>query len=40
MIEEDLFYPVVLVEGKMVGEGNLRLKVICEEMEKYGYKAP
>ncbi|EHL79521.1 hypothetical protein HMPREF1015_01073 [Bacillus smithii 7_3_47FAA] len=40
VIEEELFYPVVLVEGKMVGEGNPRLKVICEEMEKYGYKAP
>lgn len=39
VIEEDLFYPVVLIEGKIVGEGNPRLKMICDEMEKYGYQA-
>ncbi|MBA2875629.1 YuzD family protein [Thermaerobacillus caldiproteolyticus] len=39
VIEEDLFYPVVLVEGTIVGEGNPKLKVIYEAMEKYGYKA-
>lgn len=38
VIEEDLFYPVVLVEDTIVGEGNPRLKTIYEEMEKYGYK--
>ncbi|MCM3585043.1 YuzD family protein [Mesobacillus maritimus] len=37
VIEEDLFYPVVLLEGKIVGEGNPRLKTIFAEMEKYGY---
>lgn len=39
VIEEDLFYPVVLVEGTIVGEGNPKLKAIYEEMEKYGYQA-
>jgi len=39
VIEEDLFYPVVLVEGTIVGEGNPKLKAVYEEMEKYGYKS-
>ncbi|WP_053360453.1 YuzD family protein [Bacillus sp. FJAT-27251] len=38
VIEEDMFYPVVLLEGKVVGEGNPRLKTIFAEMEKYGYQ--
>ena len=32
---EDLFYPVVLVNGEIVGEGNPRLKDVYEEIEKY-----
>ncbi|MEI2664392.1 YuzD family protein [Rossellomorea sp. LJF3] len=39
VIEEDMFYPVVLLEGNVVGEGNPRLKTIYSELEKYGYKA-
>jgi disulfide oxidoreductase YuzD len=39
VIEEDLFYPVVVLEGRIVGEGNPKLKVIYQEMEKYGYRA-
>ena len=38
VIDEDLFYPVVLVEDKIVGEGNPRLKTVFAEFEKYGYK--
>lgn len=37
VIEEDMFYPVVLLEGKIVGEGNPKLKTIYAELEKYGY---
>jgi disulfide oxidoreductase YuzD len=37
IIDEDLFYPVVVIEGVIVGEGNPRLKTIFAEMEKYGY---
>lgn len=37
VIEEDMFYPVVMIEGEIVGEGNPRLKTIYKEMEKYGY---
>jgi disulfide oxidoreductase YuzD len=39
VIEEDMFYPVVVIKNKIVGEGNPRLKTIFLEMEKYGYKA-
>jgi disulfide oxidoreductase YuzD len=39
VMEEDLFYPVVVIKGKIVGEGNPRLKTIFTELEKYGYKA-
>jgi disulfide oxidoreductase YuzD len=37
VVEEDMFYPVVWLEGKIVGEGNPKLKTIFAEMEKYGY---
>ncbi|WP_407676489.1 YuzD family protein [Perspicuibacillus lycopersici] len=40
VIEEDMFYPVVLIEDQIVAEGNPRLKTIYVEMEKYGYQAP
>jgi disulfide oxidoreductase YuzD len=32
-----LFYPVVVIEGSIVGEGNVRLKSVFHELEKYGY---
>jgi disulfide oxidoreductase YuzD len=39
IIEEDMFYPVVVIKDKVVGEGNPRLKTIFAELEKYGYRA-
>jgi len=39
VIEEDMFYPVVLIEDQLVGEGNPRLKTIYTEMERHGYRA-
>ncbi|SMQ83957.1 Disulfide oxidoreductase YuzD [Bacillus sp. OV166] len=39
VVEEDMFYPVVVIKEKVVGEGNPRLKTIFSELEKYGYKA-
>lgn len=39
VVEEDMFYPVVVIKDKIVGEGNPRLKTIFTELEKYGYKA-
>lgn len=37
MIEEDLFYPLILIEGEIVAEGNVRLKSIVDKMEQFGY---
>ncbi|MFT4399466.1 YuzD family protein [Bacillus sp. SW14] len=34
---DEYFYPLVLVEDKIVGEGNPTLKDVYKEMEKYGY---
>lgn len=39
VIEEDMFYPVVVIKDKVVGEGNPRLKTIYAELEKYGYSS-
>lgn len=39
VIDEDMFYPVVVIKEKVVGEGNPRLKTIYAELEKHGYKA-
>lgn len=38
VIDEDLFYPVVVIKGEIVGEGNPKLKRIYEELQKYGYE--
>lgn len=35
VIDEDLFYPIVLVNDCIVGEGNPRLRDVYEEIEKY-----
>jgi disulfide oxidoreductase YuzD len=38
VMEEGLFYPVVVIEGEIVAEGNPRLKDIYKIMEQHGYK--
>lgn len=38
VVEEDLFYPVVVINGEIVAEGNPRLKDIYKVMEDDGYK--
>ncbi|AGK55473.1 YuzD family protein [Bacillus sp. 1NLA3E] len=38
IIDENLFYPVVVIDGNVVAEGSPRLKNIFAEMEKRGYK--
>lgn len=37
VIEEELFYPVIVLNGNIISEGIPNLKVIVKEMEKYGY---
>nr|WP_207145704.1 YuzD family protein [Brevibacillus brevis] len=36
IIEEDLWYPLVVISGEIVGEGNPRLKDIYEKLESMG----
>ncbi|MFP5180311.1 YuzD family protein [Bacillus altitudinis] len=38
ILDDEFFYPLVLVEDQIVGEGNPKLKDIYQEMEKYGYR--
>ncbi|MDT9756645.1 YuzD family protein [Heyndrickxia coagulans] len=37
VLDEDLFYPVVVIEGELVAEGNPRLKKIYAAMEQHGF---
>lgn len=39
MIEEDLFYPLIIIEDEIVAEGNVSLKKVVDLMGKYGYEA-
>ncbi|MBS2970398.1 YuzD family protein [Metabacillus sp. KIGAM252] len=34
---DEYFYPLVVINGNVVGEGSPRLKTICEELEKLGF---
>ena len=36
VIEEDMFYPVVLIGDEIVGEGNPRLKKVYQVLEEKG----
>ncbi|MFY0544764.1 YuzD family protein [Brevibacillus sp. H7] len=36
IIEEDLWYPLVVISGEIVGEGNPRLKDIYAKLEEIG----
>jgi disulfide oxidoreductase YuzD len=39
IIEEDLFYPVVVIDSEVVAEGNPNLKTIYSIIEQNGYGA-
>ncbi|KUP05375.1 disulfide oxidoreductase [Bacillus coahuilensis p1.1.43] len=39
VIHEDLFYPVVVLDGEIIGEGNPKLKNVVSKFEEYGYLA-
>ncbi len=38
VVEEDLIYPVVVIDGEIIAEGNPRLKDIYKVMENRGYE--
>lgn len=37
IVNGDIFYPAVVINGMLVGEGNPQLKTIFAELEKLGY---
>jgi disulfide oxidoreductase YuzD len=37
VINDEYFYPLVVIDGTVVGEGNPRLKRIYEVLEQHGY---
>jgi disulfide oxidoreductase YuzD len=37
VMNDEYFYPLVVIAGTVVGEGNPRLKKIYEVMEEHGY---
>ncbi|RAZ66635.1 YuzD family protein [Planococcus maitriensis] len=39
ILEDEFFYPLVLIEGEVVGEGYIQLKPVYRELEKHGFTA-
>ena len=37
---DEYFYPLVMIDEVMIGEGHIQLKPIFAELEKHGYVAP
>lgn len=37
VLDDEFFYPLVLIEGKVIGEGNIQLNPVFMELEKYGF---
>ena len=37
ILEDEFFYPLVLVEGEVVGEGYVQLRPVYKELEKHGF---
>ncbi|MBD8016316.1 YuzD family protein [Planococcus wigleyi] len=37
ILDDEFFYPLVLVEGEVVGEGYVQLKPVYRELEKHGF---
>lgn len=39
VLNDDYFYPLVMVQGEVIGEGYIQLKPVFTELEKHGYVA-
>lgn len=37
--EDEYFYPLVMIENEMIGEGHIQLKPVFNAMETHGYHA-
>lgn len=40
VLDDEFFYPLVMIEGEVVGEGYIQLKPVLAELEKRGFKEP
>lgn len=39
ILDDEFFYPLVLIDGEVVGEGYIQLKPVYQELEKLGFVA-
>ncbi|MDN4609064.1 YuzD family protein [Sporosarcina highlanderae] len=39
VLNDEYFYPLVRIQGEVIGEGYIQLKPVFNELEKYGYVA-
>jgi len=39
ILDDEFFYPLVLISGEVVGEGYIQLKPVFAELEKHGFTA-
>jgi disulfide oxidoreductase YuzD len=37
VLDDEFFYPLVMIEGEVVGEGNIQLNPVFAELEKNGF---
>lgn len=37
ILDDEFFFPLVLIEGEVVGEGYIQLKPVFTELEKHGF---
>ncbi|WP_394190494.1 YuzD family protein [Paenisporosarcina quisquiliarum] len=37
ILEDEFFYPLVMIEGEVVGEGYIQLQPVFQELEKHGF---
>lgn len=39
ILQDEYFYPLVMINGEMIGEGHIQLKSVFQALEKHGYVA-
>lgn len=37
ILDDEFFYPLVMIDGEVIGEGYIQLKPVFAELEKHGY---
>lgn len=38
VLDDEFFYPLVMIDGEVVGEGYIQLKPVFAELEKHGFR--